>query len=198
MRGLPLAYPGMIVGLLGGSFDPAHEGHAHAADVARRRLGLHKVWWLVSPQNPLKARSSPLARRLASARAAARGPAMVATDLESRLGLRFTRDTLLALRRRYRGVRFVLVIGADNLAQLHRWRGWRAIAGLVAICVVARPGGGVRALQSPFARRFGASRLAPGRESALPRSRPPAWIHLAARHVPVSSSQLRAAGHRLA
>jgi nicotinate-nucleotide adenylyltransferase len=198
MRGLPLAFPGMTVGLLGGSFDPAHEGHLHAALVARRRLGLAKVWWLASPQNPLKPRSSPLEARLASARAAARGPAMVVTDIESRLGLRFTHDTLVALRRRYRGVRFVLIVGGDNLAQLHRWRAWRAIAGLVSLCVVSRPSGGVRALCSPFASRFRASRLPAGRESALPHTRPPAWIHLAARHVPVSSSALRAAGRGLA
>jgi nicotinate-nucleotide adenylyltransferase len=197
MRGLPLAFPGMTVGLLGGSFDPAHEGHAHAALVARRRLGLHKVWWLVSPQNPLKPRSSPLAARLASARAAARAPAMVATDIESRLGVRFTHDSLIALQRRYRGVRFVLIVGGDNLALLHRWKAWRALAGLAPICVVSRPGAGVRALLSRFARQFAGHRMSLDDARTLARARPPAWAHVCARHVAASSSALRAAGRGL-
>jgi nicotinate-nucleotide adenylyltransferase len=169
MHALPLAYPGMKIGLFGGSFDPAHEGHAHVAETALKRLGLDRVWWLVSPQNPLKAKSSPLAQRLASARAHAHGHAMVVTDLEQRLGCAFTYQTLRALKRRYPGVDFVLIIGADNLASFKKWRRWREVATSVPVAVVSRPGVGARA------------RL----------SAPKGWRHLSARHHGQSSTALR-------
>lgn len=170
MRGLPLAFPGMRVGLFGGSFDPAHEGHAHVAETAQKRLGLHKVWWLVSPQNPLKPQSSPYETRLASARAQARGAKMEVTDLEQRLGCAYTYETLRALKRRYRGVRFVLIMGADNLRHFRKWRNWREVARAVPVVVVSRPGAGAR------------ERLAAW----------PGWTFLNARHHPHTSTAIRA------
>jgi nicotinate-nucleotide adenylyltransferase len=128
---------------LGGSFDPAHEGHLYVSEVARRALKLDQVWWLVSPGNPLKSGASdmaPLAARLASARHAARWARIRPTAIEARLGTRYTVDTLRELVRRYPNRRFIWLMGADNLGQFHRWRDWRMIARIVPIAVIARPG----------------------------------------------------------
>lgn len=183
----------MRIGLFGGSFDPAHEGHAHVAETARKRLGLHQVWWLASPQNPLKAHSSPLPQRLASARAVAHGRAMIVTDIESRWGLRYTADTLAALRRAYPGVRFVWLMGGDNIAAFRRWRRWGDIFRAAPIAIVSRPLAPAVLLNAkPFA-RFAASRLAPERARMLADHAPPAWVYLVARHAPASSTLLRAA-----
>ena len=167
-RGLPLAFPGMRVGLFGGSFDPAHEGHAHVAETALKRLALDRVWWLVSPQNPLKPKSGPFDARFASAQAVAHGSKMVVTDFEKRFGCAFTYQTLRKLRRLYRGVEFVLVMGADNLRHFHKWRNWREVARGVPVIVVSRPGAGPDA-------RFRA---------------PKGWVFLNARHHPQSSTAL--------
>ncbi len=169
-RHLPLACPGMRIGLFGGSFDPAHEGHAHVAETALKRLGLDRVWWLVSPQNPLKAKSSPFEVRMNSAQAQAHGAKMVVTDLEQRLGCGFTYETLRALKQRYPGVAFTLIMGADNLANFRKWRNWREVAYAIPVAIVSRPG--VRA-----AERLGAPR---------------GWIHLNARLHEESSTSIRA------
>jgi nicotinate-nucleotide adenylyltransferase len=139
-RALPLAYRGMKIGLFGGSFDPAHEGHAHVAETALKRLGLDRVWWLVSPQNPLKPKSSAFAERMLSAQGEAHGAKMVVTDLEQRLGCGYTYETLRALKRLYPGVSFVLIMGADNLANFRKWRNWREVAAAIPVVIVARPG----------------------------------------------------------
>ncbi len=148
--------PGMRVGLLGGSFNPAHAGHWHVAEIARVRLGLDRVVWLVSPGNPLKdaAGAAPLAQRLAGTRRIARGPSMVVSDIESRIGARYTLDTVRRLKARHRGVRFVWLMGADNLAGFHRWRGWTQILREVPVAVVARPGAPLGGRLSVAARRF--------------------------------------------
>jgi nicotinate-nucleotide adenylyltransferase len=119
----------MRVGLYGGSFNPAHEGHAHVAETAKRRLRLDRVIWLVSPQNPLKARheTADLAERMTGARALAKGPGMIVTDVETQLGSAYTIDTVRALKQRFPGVKFVWIMGADSLATFHRWRGWTQI-----------------------------------------------------------------------
>ena len=171
MRDLPLAYAGMKVGLFGGSFDPAHEGHAHVAETALKRLGLDKVWWLVSPQNPLKPKSSPFDQRLQSAQGQAHGRKMEVTDIEQRLGCAFTYQTLRALKRLYPGVEFFLVMGADNLANFRKWRNWREVAKSIPVVVVSRPG------TSP------ADRLCAPKD----------WIFLNARLHPQSSTKLRKA-----
>jgi nicotinate-nucleotide adenylyltransferase len=133
---------GTAVGLLGGSFNPAHGGHRHISLEMLRRLKLDAVWWLVSPQNPLKpaAGMAPLAARLASARAIARHPRIRVTDVEARLDVSLTVDTIAALRALYPQVRFVWIMGADNLCQFHRWTAWRDIARAVPVVVAARPG----------------------------------------------------------
>lgn len=130
------------IGLLGGSFNPAHAGHRHISVEALRRLGLDELWWLVSPQNPLKgaAGMASLDQRLAFARLAARHPRIRPTGIEAALGTRYTADTAAALRRRYPRHRFIWLIGADNLHQVHRWRDWRRLARTIPIAVFARPG----------------------------------------------------------
>lgn len=170
----------MRVGLLGGSFNPAHEGHAHVAETALARLGLDRVIWLVSPQNPLKdpRQTASLKTRMASARAMARGPRMIVSDVETRLGVRYTLDTIRILKKRHPGVRFVWVMGADNLAGFHKWRGWVQIAHEVPIVVVSRPWAGLKSRFSPAARRFAAARRPSSRSRRLPYARPPAWSYL--------------------
>ena len=126
--GLPLTVPGLRVGLLGGSFDPAHAGHVHITEEALRRFGLDRVWWLVSPGNPLKAQGpEPLEKRIASARHIMQNPAVQITGLEADLGTRMTADTIAALQQLYPRVRFVWLMGADNLVQFDRWDRWARI-----------------------------------------------------------------------
>jgi nicotinate-nucleotide adenylyltransferase len=194
MRHLPRAPRGLKVGLLGGSFDPAHSGHAHVAETALRRLGLDCVWWLVSPQNPLKSTSSPLAARLASARQAAEGSDMIVTDIESQLGTTYTLDTLKALKKHFVGVRFVWLMGADNLAGFEHWRGWEEIARIVPICVVSRPSAGPKARLGRFANRFQGARLPDYAAMRTPFAKPPVWVYLPARWNKLSSTALRAHG----
>lgn len=171
---------GMKVGLYGGSFNPAHEGHAHVAETARQRLGLDRVIWLVAPQNPLKssAETQPLMDRLAGVRALARDRGMVVSDVESRLDTRYTLDTVLALKARFPGVRFVWIMGADSLATFHRWRGWTQIMRALPVAVVSRPWISLKSRSSPAARRFAASRIPFSRARGLPGQAPPAWIFL--------------------
>jgi nicotinate-nucleotide adenylyltransferase len=191
--------PGMAVGLFGGSFNPAHDGHAHVAETALRRLGLDRVVWLVSPQNPLKnARdSAPLAERMASAAhaagLAASGPSMIVSDVETRMGTRWTIDTLRALVARHPGVNFVWLMGSDNLASFHKWRGWTDIARLMPMAVIARPGSLLDSRTAPAAARFADARV-PAQKARLLSSMPaPAWTYLTAPLNPRSSTALRAA-----
>ncbi len=188
--------PGMRVGLFGGSFNPAHEGHAHVAETALIRLRLHRVIWLVSPQNPLKSRrgTAPLAERMASARRFARGPAMIVSDAESRMGAQYTVDTLRILQARFPGVRFVWVMGADNLQSFHRWRGWTQIMRLVPVVVVARPGSLMKSRLAPAARRFAHARVPSRAADVLPLAEPPAWSYLRAPLHPASSTLIRLKG----
>ena len=171
---------GMKVGLYGGSFNPAHEGHAHVAETARQRLGLDRVIWLVAPQNPLKssAETQPLDARLAGARALARDRGMIVSDVEARLGTRYTLDTVLALKARFPGVRFVWIMGADSLAGFHRWRGWTQIMRALPVAVVSRPWISLKSRSSPAARRFAAARIPFGRAKSLADHPAPAWVFL--------------------
>ena len=186
--------PGLKVGLLGGSFNPAHEGHRWISLVALRRLGLHQVWWLVSPQNPLKPKSgmAPLAARMASARAVADHPAIVISDLEARLGSRYTIDTLHALRRRAPATHFVFLMGADNFIALPRWRDWTGIMESVPIAVIARPGYSLKARLSQPARHYAHRQLAQTDARLLAQTPPPAWVFLEDRPTPISSTAIRA------
>jgi len=182
------------VGLLGGSFDPAHDGHRHISLEALRRLDLDEVWWLVSPQNPLKKPTeSPLQDRLAAARRIADHPCIRVSDIERTMGTVYTADTLTALTRRFPGIRFVWIIGADNLIQIPRWRRWPRIFATVPIAVFARPPYSLKALTGRAARRYAAFKVSEARASALARMRPPAWIFFHTRPHPESATRIRAA-----
>jgi nicotinate-nucleotide adenylyltransferase len=172
--------PGMRVGLFGGSFNPAHEGHAHVAETAAQRLGLDRVIWLVSPQNPLKssAETADLAERMAGARRMARGPRMIVSDAETRLGSQYTIDIVRSLQARFPGVDFVWIMGADSLASFHRWRGWTEIMREIPVAVVSRPWISLKSRVSPAARRFARFRRSSARAASLPGSTPPAWVFL--------------------
>lgn len=198
LRHAPLVQGGLKIGLLGGSFDPAHAGHAHVAETALKRLGLDTVWWLVSPQNPLKPQSSPLAARLLSARSIAQGPRMVVTDIETRMGTRYTLDTIRGLKRLFPRARFVWLMGGDNLAGFQRWHGWQWIAREVPICVVSRPGSGPKGRLGKLAARFPWARRPERQADLVPSLLPPAWVHLTAPYNPLSSTRLRADGRGLA
>ena len=190
--------PGLRVGLYGGSFNPAHDGHAHVARTALRRLALDRVIWLVSPQNPLKAAEGTalLERRIEDARRHAPGRAMIVSGLEARLGSRYTIDTVRALKARFPGVRFVWIMGADNLASFHRWRGWTQIMREIPVAIVSRPGDALKSRLSPAARRFAQGRLPDTAARTLADRAPPAWIYLTAPLNHASSTALRAGGRK--
>jgi nicotinate-nucleotide adenylyltransferase len=191
--GFPIATRGMTIGLLGGSFDPAHEGHAHITREALARMGLDQVWWLVTPGNPLKARQpAPMANRLAQARRMMDHPRVKITELETYLGTTTTADTIDRLRTIYPGVRFVWLMGADNLVQFHRWGRWRDILRAVPVGVLARPGSGVAARLSVAARAFRVHQLERG--EGLGGKRAPAWCFVNLPMNAASSSAIRAQG----
>ncbi len=183
----------MRIGLLGGSFNPAHAGHLHIAAAALKRLRLNQVWLLVSPGNPLKPGHDmmPEAARLASARAIADGRRIVATDIEKHLHTRYTVDTLAALQRRFPRAHFVWLMGADNLVQFPQWRGWRAIARNTAFAVMPRPTYNHAALAEQAARRLRASRIPARQAPALANFVPPAWVFLEIRQNKLSATDLR-------
>jgi nicotinate-nucleotide adenylyltransferase len=191
----PKTAPGMKVGLLGGSFDPPHLGHVHITRRALRRFDLDQVWWLVSPGNPLKERGpAPLDRRMAAARALMDDPRVEITDIEAQIGTRVTADTLIEMRRLYPGVRFVWLMGADNLAQLHRWGKWREIMETVPVGVVARPGDRISARMAPAVRAYAGARLDGQARRLLGQAQAPAWCFVNVPMVDISSTDIRARG----
>lgn len=186
--------PGMRVGLYGGSFNPAHEGHAHVAETARRRLRLDRVIWLVSPQNPLKSghETAALAERMAGARRFARGRDMIVSDAETRFGSQYTIDIVRSLQARFPGVQFVWIMGADSLATFHRWRGWTQIMAEIPVAVVSRPWISLKSRSSPAARRFAHARVPIQQAPLLPAATPPRWVFLTGPLNFQSSTLLRA------
>jgi len=182
----------MKIGLFGGSFNPPHAAHRAACLLAMKRLGLDRVWWLVTPGNPLKdtRRLPSLPARIAAARRMAHHPRIDVTGVEAQIGTRYSFETIAWLVRRCPGVHFVWMMGADNLASFHRWRNWRGIAALVPVAVIDR-GGTARALASPAAHRLAGARLPESAAKALPLRRPPAWIFLHGIKSTLSSSSLR-------
>jgi len=182
------------IGLLGGSFNPAHQGHRDISLAALKYLGLDEIWWMVSPQNPLKpvAGMAPFAERLASARAMARHPRIRVTDIESRLGTQFTADTLKTLVTRFPSCRFVWLMGADNLAQISSWRDWTKIFHLTPIAVFDRPTYTIKALTALAARRFRRSRRREAALKMLAATPAPAWVFVHHRLNPISATQIRA------
>jgi nicotinate-nucleotide adenylyltransferase len=185
--------PGLRIGLLGGSFNPGHEGHLHVSDVALKRLGLDYVWWLVSPQNPLKpARGmASLEDRIGSARRLTRHmPRIRVTDIETKLGTRYTVDTVARLERRFPELHFVWLMGSDNLMTFHLWRNWQQLAQLIPIAVVMRPGTTLASLASKAAHRLAIFKTAGERSFAV--SVPPALAVLDARRSRASATAIRA------
>jgi len=188
---------GRRIGLLGGSFNPAHQGHLHISLLALKRLGLDEVWWMVSPQNPLKPSDgmAPFAERLAGARRLARHPRIRVSAIEAKLGTTYTAETLKRLVRRFPRDRFVWLMGADNLGQIDRWKDWQEIFNTVPVAVFARPSYCLRALAAKAARRFAGRRLAEAESRRLPGQEPPAWLFLAGPLNPQSATAIRAARH---
>ena len=191
----PYAAPGQVVGLLGGSFDPAHAGHVHITHEALKRFGLDQVWWLVSPGNPLKARGpAPLDQRMERAQKVMQHPRVQVTDIEAALGTRYTAQTLAMLCQSYPKVRFVWLMGADNLAQFHLWQDWRQIAQTVPMGILARPGQRISARMSRAAALYAPYRI-PGRYSQLlARADAPAWCFVNVPMHDASSTAIRATG----
>lgn len=189
----PLTTDGLRIGLLGGSFNPPHAAHRALSLFAMKRLQLDRVWWLVSPGNPLKDTSAlpSLGKRLQAARAVADHPGIEVTGIEALMGTRYTFDTIDTLRRRFPTVRFVWLMGADNLAQFHRWRNWQGIAAALPIAVIDRPSDSLRALASPAAHALSRFRHTEELAPRLADLRAPAWIFLRGMKSPLSSTLLR-------
>jgi len=184
--------PGLRIGLLGGSFNPAHEGHVHVSEVALKRLKLDYVWWLVAPHNPLKPTigMAPLDDRVAVAKTMAQHPRMLVMDIESALGTRYTIDTLGALQARFPELRFVWLMGSDNLDQFRRWRRWTEIAARIPIAIIMRPGSTLAPLRAKAAQKLARSRRCAAER--VPFARPPAFIVLDGPRNTASSTAIRA------
>ncbi len=191
--------PRRRIGLLGGSFNPAHEGHLEIALIALKRLSLDEIWFLVSPGNPLKSSvgMDGLRARAASVeRVIGPHPRLRVVTIEAALGTRYTADTLAALGRRFRRTRFVWLMGADNLIQIPAWARWTTIFRTVPVAVFARPGYTVKALAGKAARRFGAARRREASSRTLPAARAPCWVFFHSRLNPASASAIREARAR--
>ncbi|MEM5581381.1 nicotinate-nucleotide adenylyltransferase [Roseibium sp. AS2] len=190
---LPHAEAGNRIGIFGGSFNPPHSGHRLVAATVLKRLGLDQVWWLVTPGNPLKSHSdlAPLEMRMHLTSAMADHPRMKVTAFETVLGTPYTARTLMALRAMRPAVRFVWVMGADNLAGFQRWQDWRAIVGSVPVAIVDRPGASLSVLSSHMTKAFEKYRLPEEDAALLPEMEPPIWTFL---HTPLdrtSSTDIR-------
>ena len=190
---IPPVHAGMRIGLFGGSFNPPHAGHRLVAETALRRGRLDRVWWMVTPQSPLKSRTTyaPLADRLAATGVVARHPRFDVTALEAGLGSSYSAHTIRTLADRHKGVRFVWIIGADSLADLHLWHDWRDILQAVPILVVDRPGSGLRAMAGPAATAFARFRVRERDAADLADRQAPAWTLLHGPRDATSSTVLR-------
>lgn len=191
---LPLATPGQHIGLLGGSFNPPHEAHRLISEIALRRLGLDRVWWIVTPGNPLKSGAglAPLAERMQASSRMAGDPRIVVTAFELGLASRFTTATVGFLKRRYPGVRFVWLMGADCLGELHRWKLWRELMSSMPVAVIDRPRFHLRSLAGPASGAFARQRRPESQARLLPQAKPPAWTFLTGPLSPQSSTAIRA------
>ena len=197
-RLVPPHAPGMRIGLFGGTFDPPHQAHLAATLLVLKRLKLDRVWWLVTPGNPLKNTKGlgPLPERIAAARALTHHPRIDVTGLEAVIKTRYTYDTISWLLARCPGVRFVWIMGADNLRSFHRWQKWRKIAEQVPIVVVDRLGPSLYAAASPAGNALARMRIPERAASSLPGRKAPAWAFLHGLKSPLSSTALRALRRR--
>lgn len=191
---MPPHTPGMRIGLFGGTFDPPHAAHRDASLLAMKRLKLDRIWWLVTPGNPLKDTRGlqPLEKRIAAARALTHHPRIDVTGLEAVINTRYTYDTLEFLKRRCRGVKFVWVMGADNLRSFSRWQNWRGIADLMPMAVVDRMGSSLYAIGSRAPEALKRYRVPEQEAVALADRKAPAWVYLHGLKSPLSSTALRA------
>lgn len=191
---LPGAAPGMRIGLFGGSFNPAHEGHLLVARQCLTRLALDAVWLLVSPGNPLKdhAELAPLDQRVAATRRLMDDPRIEVTGFEAAHGFHYTYDTLSFLRQAFPATRFVWIMGADNLVRFHEWERWRDIAELMPMAVYVRPGSALRAISSTAATALRRYRIPEAAAETIAGREPPAWVYLHGMTSKQSSSAIRA------
>ncbi|MDO9416719.1 nicotinate-nucleotide adenylyltransferase [Pararhizobium sp.] len=192
---MPHAGSGMTVGLFGGSFNPPHAGHALVADIALRRLQLDQLWWMVTPGNPLKNHGNlaPLAERISLSEKIASNPKIKVTAFERALGQSYTAKTLDWVKARNPTVRFVWIMGADNLENFHHWQNWHKIACTFPIAVIDRPGATLSYLSSKMAKTFDYARIDEDRAAILAFRKAPAWTFIHGPRSPLSSSALRAA-----
>jgi nicotinate-nucleotide adenylyltransferase len=190
----------MRIGLYGGTFNPAHAGHRHVSLLALKRLQLDRLWWVVTPGNPLKEWGglAPACGRAEAARTMVRHPRIDVTCFEEEIGARFTVDTLTYVVARCPAVRFVWIMGADSLGNFHRWRGWGRIAGLMPMAVVDRPGWTLRAVHARAAKALGPYRVDESDAPLLADLAPPAWAFLHGPRSSLSSSELRKQGRTFA
>jgi nicotinate-nucleotide adenylyltransferase len=191
---LPPHAPGLKIGLFGGTFDPPHRAHLAASLLTMKRIGLDRVWWLVTPGNPLKdtRHLESLERRVAAVRALTQHPRIDVSTIEAQIGTRYTYDTIAYVLSRCRDVHFVWIMGADNLRGFHRWQKWRAIADMIPFAVVDRLGPSLYAGASVAGQALARARIPEGEAWSLPYRSPPAWVFLHGLKSPLSSTALRA------
>jgi nicotinate-nucleotide adenylyltransferase len=187
------SFKGQTIGLLGGSFNPAHAGHKMITVFALKRLRLNTIWWLVSTQNPLKSKTGmkPLIDRLNTARSVANHPKVSVKPIEFQFNTLYTADTISTLKKRYRQTKFVWIMGADNLAQFTEWKDWNKIATMVPIAVFNRPGYSQKALSSRMARRYSGRRISECKSVLLAKLTPPRWLFVHTLLNPISSTRIR-------
>ncbi|MBZ9654461.1 nicotinate-nucleotide adenylyltransferase [Phyllobacterium lublinensis] len=190
---MPFALKGMTVGLFGGSFNPPHAGHALVAEIALRRLKLDQLWWIVTPGNPLKdvTQLAPLAERLSMCEALVHDPRIKVTAFEAAYAISYTADTLAMIKARNPGVHFVWIMGADNLADFHRWQRWQTIALTFPIAVIDRPGSTLAFLSSRMAKTFDHARIDETDAPKLARTKAPAWTFIHGPRSLLSSTAIR-------
>lgn len=196
MQGFPSVEPGLTIGLLGGSFDPPHEGHVHITKLALKIFNLSKIWWLVCPENPIKSVTpSDLNSRFLASKKIMKHPSVVITDLERKFKTKYTFQTLIKLKKLYPSTKFVWLMGADNLINFHHWKNWDWIMKNIPIGVMARPRDQIKAGLSPAAIRFSKYRLPREKSLLLPYLSPPVWTLVTGSMKNISSTKLRVKGY---